>query len=86
MGDQVVIVQPDSTGKKVDVTELTRDSGVVVERQRMVLASDSNPILQAQLDGEVGRVYLLIDSNGFNELVEKMDEIIYHLQKLTGAE
>ncbi len=41
--DGNIAVQPDSTGKKVDTSELTRADGVtVVERQRMVNADDTN--------------------------------------------
>ena len=36
--DGYVQVAPDSTGKKIDNTELTRADGTIVERQRVVLA------------------------------------------------
>lgn len=42
MTDGVVQVLPDSTGKKVDTSELTRSDATVVERQRLVTADDSN--------------------------------------------
>ncbi len=43
--DGNIAVQPDSTGKKVDTSELTRADGVtVVERQRMVNADDTNAL------------------------------------------
>lgn len=74
--DGVVQVQPDSTGKKVDVSELTRTDGTVIERQRMVLASDENPKLQALLGGDSGNVYLLVNSKGFDEMNENLREII----------
>ena len=38
MADGVVQVQPDSTGKKVDSSELARADGTLVERQRIVFA------------------------------------------------
>lgn len=41
--DGVVQVAPDSTGKKIDNTELTRADDTVVERQRTVLADEENP-------------------------------------------
>lgn len=82
--DGIVQVQPDSTGKKVDVAELTREGGVVVERQRMVLASDENPRLQALLGGDVGNVYLLVDSKGFDEMNENLREIIALLKMQIG--
>jgi hypothetical protein len=73
--DGYVQVAPDSTGKKIDNAELTRDGGVVVERQRIVVASDENPRVQAQVDGEPGRGYLVVDSQRFDEIIEKLDEI-----------
>jgi hypothetical protein len=35
--DSFVQVNPDSTGKKVDTSEITRLDGTIVERQRIVL-------------------------------------------------
>ena len=40
MADGIVQLQPDSTGKKVDTSELTVGANVV-ERQRVVVASDT---------------------------------------------
>lgn len=41
MADGIVQVLPDSTGKKVDTSELTRADGTVVERQRFVASDNS---------------------------------------------
>jgi hypothetical protein len=41
-GDGSVQLQPESTGKKVDTSELTRDDATIVERQRAVLADNAN--------------------------------------------
>jgi hypothetical protein len=43
MPDGIVQIQPDSTGKKVDVSELTVGSNTV-ERQRLVLADDADAL------------------------------------------
>lgn len=40
MADGIIQVPPDSTGKKVDTSEVTRQDGVVVQRQRMIMADD----------------------------------------------
>ena len=40
MADGVVQVPVDSTGKRIDTTELTRADAVVVERQRLVIADN----------------------------------------------
>jgi hypothetical protein len=55
MADGVVQVAPDSTGAKIDQSEVTRDDGTVVERQRVVISDDENPRSQAALSGEAGR-------------------------------
>ena len=81
--DGLVQVQPDSTGAKVDTSELTREDGTVIDRQRMVIASDENPRLQALLGGDAGNVYLLVDSKGFDEINENLREII-ELLKMQG--
>jgi hypothetical protein len=74
--DGHVQVAPDSTGKKIDNAELTRDDGTIVERQRTVIGSDENPRQQLMLGGDVGRGYILVDSRAFDELNEKMDDIM----------
>jgi hypothetical protein len=37
MADGKVVVPPDSSGKAIDTSELTRSDGTVVERQRVVI-------------------------------------------------
>lgn len=76
MSDDYVQVQPDSTGAKVDTTQLTREDGTIIERQRVVIGSDENPRQQVAVGDEVGKVYMLVDSKRFDELIEKMQEII----------
>lgn len=82
--DGSVQIQPDSTGKKVDTTELIRDDGTTVERQRVVISSDENPKLQALLGGDSGNVYLLVNSKGFDEVLESLQEIINLLKIVIG--
>lgn len=43
MADGTVRVSPDSTGKIIDTSELTRPDATVVERQRMVIADPDRP-------------------------------------------
>lgn len=74
--DSIIQIAPDSTGKKVDNATLTRDDGTVVYRQRTVIGADDNPRLQVSLGGENERGYLLVDARAFNELIEKMDEMM----------
>lgn len=42
MADGKVIIPPDSTGKGIDTSELTRSDGTVLERQRVSLGDPSN--------------------------------------------
>jgi hypothetical protein len=49
MSDGQVQIFPDSTGKKVDTTELTRADGTVIERQRMVSADNLDPMALARV-------------------------------------
>ncbi len=53
MVDGVVQVPPDSTGKKVDTSELTRSDGTtIVERQRVSLADPMNVSSLSRVDTE----------------------------------
>lgn len=45
MVDSYIRLPEDSTGKKVDYTQITRDDGTVVERQRIEVYSESDQIL-----------------------------------------
>ena len=47
MSDSYVQTLPDSTGKKIDTTELTDDALNVVERQRVVEAVDKDSQVSA---------------------------------------
>lgn len=42
MADGKVVVPPDSSGKAIDTSELTRSDGTVVERQRVVIGDAVN--------------------------------------------
>jgi hypothetical protein len=53
MADGFVELQPDSTGKKVDTSELTRNDGSLVERQRVVIGDDYNPNSFLSIDSMV---------------------------------
>lgn len=62
MADGIVQVAPDSTGKKVDTSELTVGANTV-ERQRIVLASDSvatdiAAVTSVNTDGDAGHISL----------------------------
>jgi|SRR6266581_450739 len=42
MADSFVQVAPDSTGKKLDTAQLTQDAGDIVQRQRAIIADNTN--------------------------------------------
>jgi len=73
--DSFVQVAADGTGKKIDNAALKRDDGSTVYRQRTVIASDENPRIQAEVRGESGQAYLMIDSRAFDELIEAVQEM-----------
>lgn len=51
MSDGLIQVPPDSTGKKVDTTEITRvdSAGTIVERQRVEARDDDDQVLNTQV-------------------------------------
>lgn len=70
MSDGYVVVPPDSTGKKIDTSELTKPDTTVVERQRVVLADDTDPNRRAgvtaeglQIDGMAELLFLMKRQN-----------------------
>lgn len=48
MAEGYVQVLPDSTGKKVDTTELTRSDSTIVERQRLSVGSSDGTLVEAK--------------------------------------
>ena len=71
--DSYVQVATDGSGKKIDNATLTRNpdpggTGEVVYRQRVVIASDENPLIQAQVNGEAGRGVVMVDSKTLEEI------------------
>jgi hypothetical protein len=84
MSDGVVVVAPDSTGKKIDTVELTRDDGTVVERQRIVLGDSDNSVLAAT---RVLQQRLQVEDRD-TQILEKMcsilEEINFKLGLLLG--
>jgi hypothetical protein len=85
--DGFVQVAPDSTGKKIDNAELTREpvqtgfappsgSGLTVERQRIVIGSDENPRIQVEVRGEAGSAVLMMSSRSFDRLEQRLIELV----------
>ena len=78
MSDAFVIVAPDSTGKKIDTSELTQDGGSVVERQRVVHGDPS--IVDA-----LGRIELRGDQNVLDiDARELLQQILIELRVLSA--
>jgi hypothetical protein len=82
--DGYVQVSPDSTGKKIDNAELTRDDGTVVERQRVVISSDEDPRLQMQVSGEAGEGKARVEDRS-QDVVEILMEIRDLLKMVIGT-
>lgn len=80
MADGYVQVAPDSTGKKIDNSELTRADGTVVERQRVVLGDDLDPKQQSiVLDGALRISQSLVDRRIMEALLLEAIEQDYRL-------
>lgn len=64
MANGSVQVNPDSTGKKIDMSELTV-AGTIVERERVVIADDSDPaaLTKVQTTPVAGTEYGLVTRN-----------------------
>lgn len=86
--DQVVQVAPDSTGKKIDNSELTRDDGTVVERQRVNISDPEDPNAHTAVHGEAQRGVIGARDEDLlgaiaamhatlTELLELMQEFVY---------
>jgi len=92
--DSYVQVGVDGAGKKVDNTQLQREpvdpardatAGDTVYRQRVVVSSDDNPELQAQVAGEPGRGALAVESNALGEILSELVRIRELLQLAIGT-
>lgn len=82
--DSYVQVATDGSGKKMDNAVLTRDDGTVVYRERVSIASDTNPRIQAEVSGDVGRGALEVKTRQdmilevLIEIRELIREGLYH--------
>lgn len=78
--DATVQVQPDSTGKKIETSELVRADDAVVERQRVAIgdADDIGP--RATVRGETGRGTL---KTGDEAILEQLTQLNKNFSELT---
>ncbi len=79
MTDGKVTVPPDSSGKNIDTSELTRADGTVVERQRVVIGDPTDPTKFVDLSG----AGLAVAVN-FDEVVGQLKRIALLLEIMTG--
>lgn len=84
-GDGYVQVQADSTGKKVDTSELTRDDATIVERQRSVIADGAN-VESGGLAEIRDRKLQVGDRNAelLERVTQQLDEILFILKANLG--
>jgi hypothetical protein len=81
--DSYIQHAPDSTGKKIDTGEVTRNDGTVFERQRLVIADDENPLQSGS--AEVRDRKLQVDGHSIqvlDEINEKLGRICFALELL----
>lgn len=89
--DSYVQVAADGAGKKIDNAALTREpatqggTGDTVYRQRVVIADDENPDLQAKLSGEAGDGELAVGDKTAGEILLVLTEIRDLLRMVIGA-
>jgi hypothetical protein len=89
--DSFVQVATDGSGKKVDNAALAREpasAGVAAEtvyRQRVALASDTNPRAQVEVMGEAGRGELSVESKTLGDIHAELVMIREMLQLLIGT-
>lgn len=88
--DSYVQVATDGSGKKVDNSALTRRTypeatEETVYRQRVVIASDDNPALQADVRGEVGRGSISVESRTLEKIELLLVDIRDMLQLVIGT-
>ena len=91
MSDGFVQVAPDSSGKRIHNAVVILPAGTVVTNadgttttlasdtpvfRQIVVIGDPSTLQQAKVGGESGKGYVLVDAAAFNELLEKMDEMI----------
>jgi hypothetical protein len=84
--DQTVTVAPDSTGKRIDNSEITRADGSLAERQRVNLSDPSDPNAHVSVSGEDGRGTAGVqDRHALEQLVrinQKLDVLIELMREL----
>lgn len=89
--DGHVQVATDGSGKKIDNAALEREPATqggtadTVYRQRVVVADDENPRLQAKLRGEAGDGALQVDARVLGEIHAELVQIRELLQLLVGT-
>lgn len=82
--DGVVQVFPDGSGKKIDVSELTRADATIVERQRVVIGSPDDAQQElVSVRGESGKGYILLDerAHGLLQSIDQTQKEILELMK-----
>lgn len=87
MTDGVVQVQPDGAGKKVDASELVRDDGTIVERQRAVIGDGDNPLPSGVSEVRDKKIQVEDRTLQILEHMSKtLDKINFMLCAITGAD
>jgi hypothetical protein len=84
MADGKVVVPPDSSGKAIDTSELTRSDGTVVERQRVVIGDPTNPaeLVNVTAIGELS----VTEAPLLEEIRDQLKRVARLLEMLAGEE
>lgn len=79
--ESYVQIPPDSTGKKIDTSELDWPDGTTVERQRLTIADDAN--LQAVVEVLPGGYLSVLEKNQ-EDVIGQLKRIAFLLEVLTN--
>ena len=82
--DGQVQVAPDSTGAKVDTSDVTRtdDSRTVVDRQRVIQSDPEDPNAHAGVSGEQGRGASIVQAPEILQELQSIRELLYEVKEL----
>lgn len=83
MSDGTIQIAPDSTGKKIATSEITRNNGDVVEIQHVVISDPRIPISQVSVtpNGE-----LIVNAEIFSKILIELKRIAMLLEILSDRE
>lgn len=84
--DGVIQLPPDSTGKKVDTAEFTRDDAAVVERQRVAIGDATDQRMGQAVRGEQGYGQSAVGDTEVRQLLARLLETAERIELFLRAQ